>query len=147
MQETSQISGIAAEKENVRVFHQWVEAHRAHDLDRMLSYVAEDIKIDSAAFPPAIDKATARAHWGGIYASFPDMRVDPVTVTAEGDRITAEMDFGGTMEGGMRDKPPTGKRFKTRGAFVLEFTGGKIREIRTYYDSRVMMSQLGLLGK
>ena len=147
MQATSQRSGIAAEKENLRVFHEWVEAHRAHDLDRMLSYVAEDIKIDSAAFPPAKDKATARAHWGGIYSSFPDMRVDPVTVTAEGDRITVEMDFGGTMEGALKDKQPTGKRFKARGAFILEFADGKIQEIRTYYDSRVMMSQLGLLGK
>ena len=47
---------MSKENQNVRVFNEWIGAHRAHDLDRMLTYVTDDITIQSAAgknMPPA----------------------------------------------------------------------------------------------
>ncbi|MFQ5986829.1 MAG: hypothetical protein ACE5KQ_05670 [Thermoplasmata archaeon] len=30
---------------NIQVFNEWITAHRAHDLDRLVSLLADDIKI------------------------------------------------------------------------------------------------------
>ena len=43
-------------------------------------------------------------------------------------------------------KPPTGKSYKVTGAFRLDFSGGKIRGIKSYWDTAAMARQLGLMG-
>jgi steroid delta-isomerase-like uncharacterized protein len=134
--------------ENRRVFNEWIEAHRAHDIDRMLTFLTDDITIQSAAggkMPPAKSKEEARLHWGAIFETFPDMRMEPVDTTSEGDRILAEISHGGTMRGRMGDVEPTGKSYRVTGAFRLEFREGKIKSILSYWDTAAMLGQLGLI--
>ena len=131
-------------EENLETFEEWVSAHQAHDVEKLLSVVADDIEISSAGMTDAKGKEEANKHWSGIYNAFPDMLLEPVTVTADEDRIVAEADFGGTLKGSFKGAEPTGKSFKTRGVFVLDFNGGNIQAIRSYYDPKSMQSQLGL---
>ena len=136
-------------RENTETFTNWIEAHRAHDLDTMLTFVTDDITIQSAAgadMPPAKGKDEARHHWQTIYNSFPDMRMDAVDLTSEGDTLFAEISHGGTMEGPMGPKQPTGKSYRTQGAFRFDFSDGKIRSILSYWDTAAMAKQLGLVG-
>ncbi len=136
-------------RENTETFTKWIEAHRAHDLDTMLTFVTDDITIQSAAggdMPPAKGKDEARHHWQTIYNSFPDMRMDAVDLTSEGDTLFAEISHGGTMEGPMGPKQPTGKSYRTQGAFRFDFSEGKIRSILSYWDTAAMAKQLGLVG-
>ena len=136
-------------RENTETFTKWIEAHRAHDLDTMLTFVTDDITIQSAAgadMPPAKGKDEARHHWQTIYNSFPDMRMDAVDLTSEGDTLFAEISHGGTMEGPMGPKQPTGKSYRTQGAFRFDFSDGKIRSILSYWDTAAMAKQLGLVG-
>ena len=136
-------------RENAETFTKWIEAHRAHDLDTMLTFVTDDITIQSAAgadMPPAKGKDEARHHWQTIYNSFPDMRMDAVDLTSEGDTLFAEISHGGTMEGPMGPKQPTGKSYRTQGAFRFNFSDGKIRSILSYWDTAAMAKQLGLVG-
>ena len=136
-------------RENTETFTKWIEAHRAHDLDTMLTFVTDDITIQSAAgadMPPAKGKDEARHHWQTIYNSFPDMRMDAVDLTSEGDTLFAEISHGGTMEGPMGPKQPTGKSYRTQGAFRFNFSDGKIRSILSYWDTAAMAKQLGLVG-
>ena len=135
--------------ENTQVFTRWIGAHRAHDIDTMLTFVTDDVTIESAAgsaMPPAKGKDEARRHWQAIYGTFPDMRMEEVDTTADGDTLFAEISHGGTMKGPMGAKPPTGKSYKVTGAFRLDFSGGKIRGIRSYWDTAAMARQLGLMG-
>jgi len=103
-------------RENTETFNQWIEAHRAHDLDALVTFLTDDITIQSAAgadMPPAKGKDEARHHWQTIYDAFPDMRMDLVDLTSEGDTLFAEISHGGTMEGAMGPRQPkTSKRFK-----------------------------------
>lgn len=129
---------------NIGTFNEWVSAHKKHDIQKMLSCTTENVTITSAGFAPANGKQEAAAHWQGIYTAFSDMDINPATVTADEKRIVAEMDFGGTNTGKMGNMPPTGKKFKLRGAFVLDFNNdGKIEAFRTYYDPGRIMRQLG----
>ena len=137
-------------EENKRVFNEWITAHRAHDIDKMLTFLTDDITIQSAAggkMPPATGKEEARVHWETIYHVFPDMSMEAIEVTAEADRIVAEIEHGGTMKGKMGDREPTGESYRVQGAFRIDFSGGKIRSILSYWDTAAMMGQLGLLPK
>lgn len=133
---------------NLKTFGDWISAHRAHDLDGLLRCLTDDVTIRSAAggnMPPANGKAEARTHWQTIYDTFPDMRMDLVAVTAEEDRLVAEISHGGTMKGRMGDRAATGRSYRVTGAFRLDFSDGKIRRIQSYWDTAAMARQLGLL--
>jgi ketosteroid isomerase-like protein len=92
---------------NGETFERWIAAHRAHDIDTMLTLVTDDVTIESAAgsaMPSAAGKEQARRHWQTIYGTFPDMRMEAVDLTTDGDTVFAEISHGGTMEGPMGDK-------------------------------------------
>ena len=135
--------------QNAETFNRWIEAHRAHDIDTMLSFVTDDVTIQSAAggnMPPAKGKDEARHHWQTIYNTFPDMRMDAIDLTSEEDTLFAEISHGGTMEGPMGPRQPTGQSYRLDGAFRIDFSDGKIRSILSYWDTAAMAKQLGLLG-
>ncbi len=46
---------------------------------------------------PAEGKEEVRVHWQTIFETSPDMRMEAVDTTEEGDRILAEIPDGGTM--------------------------------------------------
>lgn len=143
-------NAVMSTEGNIQAFDDWIAAHRAHDIDRMLTFLTDDITIKSAAggrMPPANGKEEAQAHWGAIYKTFPDMRMEALAVTAEEDRIVAEISHGGTMRGRMGDREPTGKEYRVEGAFRIDFSGGKIKSIRSYWDTATMMMQLGLMSE
>lgn len=135
--------------DNIDTFTRWIEAHRAHDLDLLVTFLTDDVTIQSAAgkdMPPAKGKEEARHHWQTIYAAFPDFRMDAVDLTSDGDTLFAEIAHGGTMEGPMGPKEPTGRSYRTQGAFRFDFSGGKIQSILSYWDTAAMAKQLGLVG-
>ncbi|MDA4130183.1 MAG: nuclear transport factor 2 family protein [Thaumarchaeota archaeon] len=136
-----------SKQENLRTFDEWISAHRAHDLDKLITFVTDDITIRSAAgenMPAANGKKQAREHWNSIYTTFPDMKMEAVAVTAEDDRVVAEISHGGTMRGKMGNQAPTGKSYKLTGAFRMDFTDGKIQRIQSYWDTASMAGQLGI---
>lgn len=135
-------------EENAGTFNEWIAAHRAHDIDTMLTFLTDDITIKSAAggkMPPAKGKEEARVHWQTIFDTFPDMKMEAVDLTATQDRIFAEISHGGTMKGNMGDVKPTGKEYRVTGAFRLDFREGRIRSILSYWDTASMAAQLGLM--
>jgi len=134
---------------NVETFTQWIEAHRAHDLDKLVTFLTDDVTIQSAAgadMPSAIGKEQARHHWQTIFNTFPDFRMDAVALTSDGDTLFAEISHGGTMQGPMGPKQPTGRSYRIQGAFRFDFSDGKIRSILSYWDTAAMARQLNLVG-
>ena len=152
-------------QDNIRTCRGFVDAHRAHDIEKMVTFLADDINIRSATGrdkPPFRGKEEAAAHWRSMYTTFPDFRMDIMEVTAEGDRVLAEIEHGGTMKGPMKgqtddwesthypfshlkDKGPTGKSYRVQSTFRMDFSDGKIQSIISYWDTMSMLSQLGLL--
>jgi len=134
-------------RDNIAAFTRWIEAHRAHDLDLLVTFLTDDVTIQSAAgadMPPAKGKDEARHHWQTIFSTFPDFRMDAVDLTAEGDTLFAEISHGGTMKGPLGAMEPTGQSYRVQGAFRFDFLDGKIQSIRSYWDTSAMAKQLGL---
>jgi len=96
--------------------------------------------------PPAKGKDEGRHHCQTIYNAFPDFRMEAVDLTSEGEALFAEISHGGTMEGSMGQKRPTGKNYYIQGAFRIDFSGGKIRSVLSYWDTAAMAKQLGPVG-
>ena len=95
--------------------------------------------------PPATNKEEAATHWGMIYETFPDFRMDLVDMVVDGDDMVAEIEHGGTMTGTMGDQEPTGASYKVTGAFRFKFEDGKIKSILSYWDTASMLVQLNLI--
>lgn len=130
---------------NISIFNEWLVAFRIHDILKMVSLLTDDARINSIVFGTYIGKDGAAEYWQQLYNVFPDIKINPVTITADenGNRVVVEIDVSGTQKRTLDNSSPgISKKFSIRGAFVYDFMEGKIREIRMYYDSSLMKRQL-----
>jgi steroid delta-isomerase-like uncharacterized protein len=125
------------------IFEDWMSAFQQHNVQKMVSLLTDDAKIESLVFGTHIGKEEATNYWEQLYKTFPKINATPVTITAEANRLAAEIDITGTA---MEVDITTASSHSTtiRGAFVYEFTNNKIKEIRMYYDSTILKRQLEL---
>ncbi|HZA70158.1 MAG TPA: nuclear transport factor 2 family protein [Nitrososphaeraceae archaeon] len=121
---------------NVPIFHDWIDAFRRRDIPKMVSLLTDDVNINSIMFQNYKGKDGATKYWQELFTIFPNIGIDIVTVTANAERIVAEIDVRGAQKGKISSSPGLEKKFQVRGAFVYEFSDNmKIKEIRMYYDS------------
>ncbi len=82
-------------------------------------------------------------------SAFPDGRMAIDRVVASGDCVCVEVCLRGTHTGELRfpggDIAPTGRSLTLRMCDVLEFRDGKVRTLRSYFDSASLLHQLGAL--
>jgi hypothetical protein len=71
----------------------------------------------------------------------------PITVTSNWNKvIVSEIDFGGKQLGKLNGSPGFGNIFFIRGVFIFELIEiNKIKNIRSYYDSKSIYKQLQIL--
>jgi steroid delta-isomerase-like uncharacterized protein len=130
---------------NIQVFQNWENGFKAHDIDKMVSLLTDNIKINSISFGDYKGKDGAREYWHKLFDTFPDIEIKPVKITADEDRIVTEISFSGTQKGQIYGSQGLNKKFYLHGAFVYEFIDGKIEEIRMYYDSSILKKQLKIM--
>ncbi len=61
------------------------------------------------------------------------------------DRIAVEWTMRGTQTGPLLDLAPTGKSFAVDGVDILRFSGGKIAENWSFWDTSTVWRQLGVM--
>jgi steroid delta-isomerase-like uncharacterized protein len=130
---------------NLHVFHTWKSAFNSRDIDKMVSVLTDNIKINSISFGDYKGKKGAREYWQKLFDTFPDIELKVITMTADENRIVTEIGFSETQKRQIYSSPGLNKKFYLHGAFVYEFTDGKIVEIRMYYDSSVLKKQLKIM--
>ncbi len=130
---------------NLHVFHMWKSAFNSRDIDKMVSLLTDNIKINSISFGDYKGKKGAREYWQKLFDTFPDIELKVITMTADENRIVTEIGFSGTQKRQIYSSPGLNKKFHLHGAFVYEFTDGKIVEIRMYYDSSMLKKQLKIM--
>lgn len=85
------------------------------------------------------------AYAGGLFAAFPDLRFDIVSVAPAGENtIAAEWLMQGANTGSMRGLPPTGKSIAVPGADFIVVDGDKVRSVTGYFDGGAVPRQLGM---
>ena len=95
------LSVLSKEEEqlNFHVFHTWKSAFDSRDIDKMVSLLTDNIKINSISFGDYKGKKGAREYWQKLFDTFPDIELKVLTMTADGNRIVTEISFSGTQKG------------------------------------------------
>lgn len=137
-----------AEQENIKVAREEVDAFSAKDWNRYRAVMTPDTVYD--------EKGTQRRVQGveqviavsqGWTQAFPDAKGTVGTAVASGDTVVLEITWEGTQTGPLQGPggtiPPSGKRAIVPAVQVLQLEGGKIKEMRHYFDLMGMLQQLG----
>jgi steroid delta-isomerase-like uncharacterized protein len=131
---------------NKDIFYNWLAATNMHDIDKVLCLLDEEIEINSSMFGHWTGKRNSKELLCKIYHAFPNLFLNPITVTTNEDRVAAEIDFEGKHLGKFNGNPALGNKFLMRGAFIFDLNkSDKIIGIRSYYDSRLMNRQLEIM--
>ena len=140
---SGQRAGAALENE-VRDLY---AAISAHDIDKILTYHADNVEeIGPDGKVTLRGTEEHRKYLNELFTSIPDFKAELISVFVSGNFGCEEWTMSGTptgtLEGGV---PATGKSYSIRVATVREFKDGKTSRISHYYDSALVMQQLGVL--
>jgi steroid delta-isomerase-like uncharacterized protein len=124
------------------IFKDWLSAFQLHNVQKMVSNLTDDVKIESLVFGTHIGKDAATNYWELLYRMFPKIKITLVTITADVNRLVAEIDITGIERQKVNVSTTTSDGTRICGAFVYEFVNDKIKEIRMYYDSTILKRQL-----
>ena len=132
------------------LYLQSIDAYNAHDLDRFISYYADDCDVTVPGFPPFRGKAAARECWRLFMESFPDDHLTVTNQVVEGTSMVGEWTAEATNTGALylssgQVQPPTGRRFTNRGIDISTVEAGRVKSHRLYWDTTAVLAQLGLL--
>ena len=116
----------------------------AGDIDGFGDALADDF-VDHEELPGlAPTKDGVMAFFRMYIAAFPDLRMNPEDVIANGDKAVARVRATGTHQGEFMGMPPTGKHVNVQLVDIIRFgDDGLAREHWGVFDQMAMMQQLG----
>src|SRR5579862_5908430 len=119
---------------------------------------ARDIEAAAACWAPGgVDRFVGqqelvapegvRAYFSELFAAFPDMTLEVIDLTPDGDRVAVRWRARGTFAGPARFQgyEPTGAAVEVEGCDVLTVDGRQVVHNDAYLDSGALARQLGLL--
>src|SRR5215469_1029378 len=130
---------------STQVVQAYFDAWNQHDAAAILATFAEGGTYSDPATPGPLNGAAIEAYAQGLWAAFPDLSFDIVSVTANDvSLVSAEWLMKGTNTGSFNGLPPTGIAVTLNGADFVRVEGGKIRSVQGYFDSGALPRALGL---
>lgn len=115
----------------------------AGNLDALDELVADDV-VEHEEFPGLKpNKEGVKQFFAMFRSAFPDFRMEPHEIIAEGDLVCARVTFSGTQEGEFMGVPPSGKRVEMQAIDIVRVRDGQAIEHWGVTDSMTMMQQLG----
>ena len=144
--------GITEEKAKVdlkKIADKIVKAYKSADAAAMSDLYAEDAII----ITPGVElrgKKALQKHIESMLRTFPDLKIEFLTVLPSGNHIVFEQVVSGTNTGPIStpegEIPPTGKKVEFKAVWIGRISPeGLIEEDRTYFDNADFMRQLGLM--
>ena len=76
-------------------------------------------------------------------SAYPDLKVIPRDIVAEGDKVAFQWLFKGTNDGALRHSPATGAPVTLTGLTLLHLRGDKVSQAFWHYDVVTVYKQLG----
>ncbi len=108
------------------LIQRYFDAFNRHDLEGVMACFHNDPVIVDASGVRFEGRAEVQRHYETGFASMPDCRCDLQMMTGNSGHGVAESIFHGT-------RPRFNRVIEAIGAEVIEFAGGKIKEIRDYH--------------
>ena len=129
-----------ANRELARRFYELVNAG---EVDAFMELVADDF-VDHEEFPGLPEtKEGVRQFFELMRVAFPDFRIEPQHIVAEGDLVAVYMTMTGTHQGDFMGIRPSGRRMEVPGMDLVRIRDGKAVEHWGVTDNLAMMQQLG----
>ncbi|MDB6087629.1 MAG: hypothetical protein JWN85_413 [Gammaproteobacteria bacterium] len=131
-------------KDAKQVLAAMIEAHNRHDLEQMLSYIAEDVVvIDPVAPIPLNNKNDVRTLYAMIFKSLPNIHFETLFLVGEEAQAFAAVRTTGTGSGLWGDKDVSGKRFDVYEGLFVRVANHKVNYFMGFSDSAMLTKQLG----
>lgn len=120
----------AQDKSTLDLAKEIFDAFNAHDLDRIMSYFAEDCSLDMPRGPDEwghrfVGRAAVRKGLAARFAGLPDVRYSEDRHWGSGNMIVSEWLLTGTKAGG--------ERVRVRGCDHYEFHDGQVIRKDSYW--------------
>jgi steroid delta-isomerase-like uncharacterized protein len=128
---------IAIQPVTVEVLQAFAEAWNRHDVDALMSFMADDCVFEASAGDDVCGTryagpAAVRAGFCDVWQTFPDAHWSGARHFVVGDRGVSEWIFTGTRA--------DGTRVEVNGCDVFTFRGGKIALKNSYRKNRPALS-------
>ena len=83
--------------------------------------------------------------------AFPDLKATIKNSIVSGDKVVAEVDWEGThngpLEGPLGTIQATSRKGNVAGTMICKVEGGKIAEVRLYFDVLSILAQIGVMPR
>jgi len=136
----------ATEQRNLRAVADVLPFWDRHDLDGVLSFYAEDINWHNVALEETYrGKAEVRAYLSALLVAFPDLSFSVSYRIARGSNVAEQWRLQGTHRGEFLGIPPTGRPVDIPGMSMVELRDGKFVRDEFYFDSGIVLRQMGLM--
>ena len=119
-------------EENKATIRRWIEARNANDIEA------------AAACWTEAERDGIRRAFAGFTEAFPDARITPEELIAEGDKVVLRWVFRGTHRGAFRGIPPTGRAVEWPGVDIYTVAAGQLTELVRAADTLALLQQLGV---
>jgi len=121
-------------------------AYNAHDVDKVLSFMADDIEAVGPDGKATKGKEAFRKELENTFQGRPDLSMETENVFSSGNYICTQWSAKGTYSGtAPGEEALAGKPISFRGVVVSEVLDGKTVKSYLYYDNAVILTQLGIL--
>jgi steroid delta-isomerase-like uncharacterized protein len=138
-----------------RLLEQWAAGWSAHDPERVASLYTDDCVYEDVPLG-AVSRGRRQLQVRGRpfplcglaarpQDAFPDFGIELTAGFVTGDRAAMEWVMSGTHARGLPGVPATGRRFRVRGATMLELRDGRVTRNRDYWDVTTLLTQVGLM--
>lgn len=128
----------------LHVAQRYFDAWNRHDAAGLVATFAEGGTYADPGTPGPLSGEAIGAYAQGLWAAFPDLSFDLVSVSHDSGLVSAEWLMKGTNTGSFMGLPPTGLPVTLPGADFVRVEGDKIRSVQGYFDSGIVPRALGL---
>ena len=132
------------EKANLDLAYEHFEAESAHDTERTLKTLSDDVMYRVVASGDVVYGKEAVAKYYDVWwTAFPDVNIEIKRIVATGEWVFAENFVTATHLGPWLGMAPTGKKVIQHLCAVIRCRDGLMTEESVYYDQLERLRQLG----
>ena len=133
-----------ADKDNIRVAEEYVEALNAHDYARMSPYHGKNFRFQALGIAGPGDEATYQAYMERSWTAFPDLTFETAQLVAQGEYVLHNWIGTATHDGPWHaldgsTMPATGRKGNTSGSTTMKFKNGKIVLVDLYFNVSALL--------
>jgi len=141
---TAEANQASAELE--RQARAFVAAYSAHDVDKILSHLSDDVEMIKADGSSVRGKEAYRKDVELELKALPDLTMETENTFATEDQVCIQWNAKGTESGAAKGAEAfAGKAVSFRGVTILKVREGKVVRSCVYYDRAVILAQVGAL--